>query len=174
MVRSANLFCFRQKPWRTNSKVWVWTSYKETIVVFVTLYADGRPPCTLSNYAGSADSRRIFSRTGNRVYGRTHFPGDENEISCWNGGGWTHNLFNLVLLRLRRPLVSTAAAARSLPLVVVQPAYSRCRCWSPCCSGNLDDQLWCRLLFWNFAPLTKILLWCRIFGVQFFSDDDKR
>ena len=104
MVRSANLFCFRQKPWRTNSKVWVWTSYKDTIVVFVTLYADGRPPCTLSNYAGSADSRRIFSRTGNRVYGRTHFPG--MKINFWlERGAWTHNLFNLVLLRLRRPLV---------------------------------------------------------------------
>ena len=85
MVRSANLFCFRQKTWRTNSKVWVWTSYKETIVVFVTLYADGRPPCTLSNYAGSADSRRIFSRTGNRVYGRTHFPGDENKFLAGTG-----------------------------------------------------------------------------------------
>ena len=85
MVRSANLFCFRQKTWRTNSKVWMRTSYKDTIVVFVTLYADGRPPCTLSNYAGSADSRRIFSRTGNRVYGRTHFPGDENKFLAGTG-----------------------------------------------------------------------------------------
>ena len=59
----------------------MWTSYKDTIVVFVTLYADGWPPCTLSNYAGSADSRRIFSRTGNRVYGRTHFPG--MKINFW-------------------------------------------------------------------------------------------
>ena len=179
MVRSANLFCFRQKPWRTNSKVWVWTSYKDTIVVFVTLYADGRPPCTLSNYAGSADSRRIFSRTGNRVYGRTHFPGDENKFLAGTGGSWTHNLFNLVLLRLRRPLVSTAAAARSLPLVV-QPAFfndiavSRCRCWCPGCSGDLREQLRCRLLFWNFLPLTKILLWWRIFGVQFYSNDYKK
>ena len=128
MVRSANLFCFRQKPWRTNSKVWVWTSYKDTIVVFVTLYADGWPPCTLSNYAGSADSRRIFSRTGNRVYGRTHFPG--MKINFWlERGARTHNLFNLVLLRLRRPLVSTAAAARSL-LPWCSPLSSTTSLWA--------------------------------------------
>ena len=63
-------------------------------VVFVTYAA----PCTLSNYAGNADSR-IFSRTGNRVYGRG--AGDENKFLERD----TDNLFNLVLLRLRRPLV---------------------------------------------------------------------
>ena len=178
MVRSANLFCFRQKPWRTNSKVWVWTSYKDTIVVFVTLYADGRPPCTLSNYAGSADSRRIFSRTGNRVYGRTHFPG--MKINFWlERGARTHNLFNLVLLRLRRPLVSTAAAARSL-LPWCSPLSSTTSLWAVVVAdvlvvhGDLDEQLRCRLLFWNFPPTTKILLWWRIFGVQFYSDDYKQ
>ena len=65
MVRSGSVFCAGQKT-RTNKQqsLSVRTSCPG-FVVFVTYAA----PCTLSNYAGNADSR-IFSRTGNRVYGR--------------------------------------------------------------------------------------------------------
>ena len=133
MVRSANLFCFRQKT-LTNKQQSLGEDFLQRNNCCICYFVRGRPaPVHFIKLRGERRQQEdIFAHRQSSIWKDT-FSGDENKFLAGTGGAWTHNLFNLVLLRLRRPLVSTAAAARSLPLVV-QPAFfndialSRCRC----------------------------------------------